>query len=132
MESQNAAEVWLALQLLNHPNRSYEWTDSLVVVLPLLPKTSMRAAQCLGHSHAERLQSAIHAMHAHPAYHRRWGHDHLLLFNHWDAWGCFGDRSKSSHAAFANVSFGWHETQDVAWGMANHRHVGKCQVTPSS
>ena len=30
--------------------------------------------------------------------------------------------------SFEQVSMGWHETQDAAWGMANHRHVGKCQI----
>ena len=56
------------------------------------------------------------------------GHDHLLLFNYWDAWGALGARGSAVHAALANVSLGWHETHDAAWGMANHRHVGKCQL----
>ncbi|KAL1495943.1 hypothetical protein AB1Y20_014585 [Prymnesium parvum] len=128
MESQNAAEVWLLLQLLVHPNRTHDWRKASVVVLPLLPKTSFRAGQCLGHTHTERLQLALKAMRSHPAYSRHWGHDHLLLFNYWDAWGVFGKRGSSTHAAMSNVSLGWHETQDVAWGMANHRHVGKCQL----
>lgn len=131
MESQNAAEVWLLLQLLVHPNRTHDWRKASVVVLPLLPKTSFRAGQCLGHTHTERLQLALKAMRNHPAYSRHWGHDHLLLFNYWDAWGVFGKRGTSTHAAMSNVSLGWHETQDVAWGMANHRHVGKCQACPA-
>lgn len=128
MESQNAAEVWLLLQLLSHPNRTSDWREAGVVILPLLPKTSLRSGQCVGHSHSWRLSRAIDGMRGHPAYGRRQGHDHLLLFNHWDAWGALGPRGSEVHSAFANVSLGWHETQDAAWGMANHRHVGKCQV----
>ena len=64
----------------------------------------------------------------HPAYKRRHGHDHLVLSNYWDAWRAFGGRASTSRALLANVSFGWHETSDAAWGMANHRHVGKCQI----
>jgi hypothetical protein len=128
MESQNSAEVWLLLQLLVHPNRTRNWHDASVVILPLLPKTSLRAGDCLGRTHAQRLSSALGTMRRHPAYRRKWGHDHLLLFNHWDAWASFGPRHSSAYSSLANVSLGWHETQDAAWGMANHRHVGKCQV----
>ena len=67
-------------------------------------------------------------MTSHPAYGRRFGHDHVALSNYWDAWGAYGSRGTDTHGAFANVSFGWHETQDAAWGMANHRYVGKCQI----
>ena len=31
-------------------------------------------------------------MASHPAYHRRSGHDHVALFNYWDAWGAYGER----------------------------------------
>ena len=68
-------------------------------------------------------------MQAHPAYRRRAGHDHLLLSNYWDAWGAYGERGTPEHAALANVTLGWHETAAAAWGMANHRHVGKCQIS---
>ena len=128
LDSQNAAEVWLLAQLSVHPNRTYTWQDSDVVVLPLLPKTSLHAGRCLGTNHSQRLDAAIEAMHEHPAYRRRQGHDHLALSNYWDAWGAFGDATSASHAALANVTFGWHETSAAAWGMANHRHVGRCQV----
>ena len=89
-------------------------------------------ARHLGHDHHVCLShftppSLVHR------YARRLGHDHVVLFNYWDAWGIFGGLDRNgfhvpSHRALANVSFGWHETQDAAWGLANHRHVGKCQV----
>ena len=99
-----------------------------MVVLPWLPRISLHAGRCLGSTHAQRLARALEAMQRHPAYARNAGHDHVLLFNYWDAWGVFGARGSPSHAALANLSLGWHETQDAAWGMANHRHVGRCQV----
>ena len=129
LDAQNSAEVWLIHQLLAHPNRTRSWRDASVVVLPLLPKTSLHAASCLGTDHHQRLVAAVRAILAHPAYTRRRGHDHLVLFNYWDAWGIFGARGTPTHAAFANVTFGWHETQDAKWGMANHRHIGKCQIS---
>ena len=128
LDAQSAAEVWLLAQLSVHPNRSETWEDSSVVVLPLLPKTSLQAGSCLGSTHSERLTLALAAMLAHPVYARRHGHDHLLLSNYWDAWGALGARGSASHTALSNVTVGWHETQRAAWGMANHRYVGKCQV----
>lgn len=128
MDSQNSAEVWLLMQLLSHPARVHDWRAADVIYLPLLPKTSLHAGRCLGTDHRTRLRRALAAMMDHPAYHRRSGHDHVVLSNYWDAWGAFGPRGSATHAALANVSFGWHETQDAAWGMANHRHVGKCQI----
>lgn len=131
LDAQNSAEVWLLSQLLAHPNRSRTWQDAQVIVLPLLPKTSLHAgAGCLGTSggHSQRLSDALEAMAGHPAYRRRDGRDHVLLFNYWDAWGTFGSAASASRAALSNVSFGWHETSAAAWGMANHRHVGRCQV----
>ena len=127
LDAQNSAEVWLLSQLSVHPNRTEDWRDASLIVLPVLPKTSLHAQRCLGTDHAARLAAAVGAMVTHPAYRRRVGHDHVLLFNYWDAWGAFGQRGSASHAAFENVTLGWHETQDAAWGMANHRHVGKCQ-----
>lgn len=91
-------------------------------------KLSERHSERLAPEHSERLARAIEAMTRHPAYRRRDGHDHVALSNYWDAWGAYGPRGSTTHAALANVSFGWHETQDAAWGMANHRHVGKCQI----
>ena len=99
-----------------------------MIVLPLLPKTSLHAGRCLGSDHRARLGAALAAMARHPAYERRHGHDHVILFNYWDAWGVFGGRGSASHMQLTNVSLGWHETQDASWGMANHRHVGKCQI----
>ena len=128
MESQNAAEIWLLRQLMTHPNRTDSWQKARVVLLPILPLASLRVGRCFGTDHPQRLRDAVGAMLSHPAYGRRHGHDHLLLFNHWDAWGAFGDRWSHTHSALSNVSFGWHETADAAWGMANHRHVGKCQL----
>ena len=43
LDSQNTAEVWLLLQLLTHPNRTHSWKDASVIILPLLPKTSLHA-----------------------------------------------------------------------------------------
>ena len=128
MDSQNSAEVWLLRQLQQHPNRTNRWQDAKVVVLPLMLKTSLQAASCLNSTHRLRLQRAISGMQAHPAYQRARGHDHLVLFNYWDAWAAIGPRGSFARRAFENVTVGWHETHEVAWGMANHRHVGKCQV----
>lgn len=136
LHSQNAAEVWLLQQLLAHPNRTSAWQDADVVVLPLLPLVSLRAGIACAASdppfakttHRRRMAAAVVATLSHPAYARRWGHDHLVLTNYWDAWGMFGGKGTASHAALANVSFGWHETSAAAWGMAAVRHVGKCQV----
>lgn len=128
MDSQNSAEVWLLRQLQQHPNRTSRWQDAKVVVLPLLLKTSLHAASCLNSTHRLRLQRAIGGMQAHPAYRRAQGHDHLVLFNYWDAWAAVGSRGSAARGAFENVTLGWHETHEAAWGMANHRHVGKCQV----
>jgi hypothetical protein len=136
LHSQNAAEVWLVDQLLAHPNRTAAWEDADVVLLPLLPLISLRAGLACAASgvhfanttHVRRLASAVRAALSHPAYARRWGHDHLMLTNYWDAWAAFGGRETASRAALANVSFGWHETSGAAWGMAAVRHVGKCQV----
>jgi len=129
MDSQNSAEVWLLRQLQQHPNRTSRWQDAKVAVLPLLLKTSLQAASCLNSTHRLRLQRAIDGMQAHPAYRRAQGHDHLVLFNYWDAWAAIGPRGSAARHAFENVTLGWHETHEAAWGMANHRHVGKCQVS---
>ncbi len=133
LDSQNAAEVWLLDQLLVHPERTMAWQEASIIVLPMLPKTSVQASACLGTDHATRLERALAAMARHPAYARHHGHDHVLLFNYWDAWGTLGGLDSRgalvpTHRALANVSLGWHETHDAAWGLANHRHVGKCQV----
>ena len=118
LDSQNTAEVWLLLQLLTHPNRTHSWKDASVCNSAAPPKTSMHAGggSCLGFGsdHKERLTKAIDSMRSHPAYSRRHGHDHIVLFNYWDAWGIFGDRNTPTHNAFRNISFGWHETQDAA------------------
>lgn len=129
MDSQNSAEVWLLRQLQAHPNRTQNWRDANVVVLPLLLKTSLQAAACANSTHRSRLSTAIAAMRLHPAYRRSQGHDHLALFNYWDAWSAIGPRGSAAYHAFENISLGWHETYDAAWGMANHRYVGKCQVS---
>ena len=71
LDSQNSAEVWLLEQLLAHPNRTHSWQEADVVVLPLLPKTSLHAGWCLGSDHAARLAQALTAMASHPAYARR-------------------------------------------------------------
>ena len=129
MDSQNSAEIWLLRQLQAHPNRTDRWQDAKVVVLPLLLKTSLQAATCLNSTHQSRLRTSIASMRTHPAYQRSQGHDHLVLFNYWDAWGAIGPRGSAAYHAFENISLGWHETYDAAWGMANHRYVGKCQIS---
>jgi GR25 family glycosyltransferase involved in LPS biosynthesis len=129
MDSQNSAEIWLLRQLQAHPNRTDRWQDANVVVLPLLLKTSLQAATCQNSTHQSRLRRSIAAMRTHPAYQGSHGHDHLVLFNYWDAWSAVGPRGSDAYHAFENISLGWHETYDAAWGMANHRYVGKCQVS---
>ena len=114
------------LRQLNAPEPHAPLGGASVVVLP--PR-SIAAGGALPQHVRRAARSALRVMQAHPAYRRRAGHDHLLLSNYWDAWGAYGERGTPEHAALANVTLGWHETAAAAWGMANHRHVGKCQIS---
>ena len=110
----SAAEVPMLRLLSQHSARVMDPEAAALYIIPLLPRISHRAQNCLGMDHARRMEAAARALAASPHFVRRRGSDHLLITNTFRL-ASFG----AVLPLLQNASVGWFEHP-----LAEKKHKG--------